>query len=98
MSRALYLDCFSGISGDMCVGALCDLGAPIENIAAELRKLSLGEMEIRCERQTRRGISGAKFFVDSHEHEHKHGRSYAQIRELIGASELSEFVRQKSLA
>ncbi len=99
MTRLLYLDCFSGISGDMAVGALCDLGLDAEKIAAELRKLSsLGAISLRFERQTRQGISGMKFLVDAppaDAHAHTH---YTAIRDLIVASELSGFVREKSLA
>jgi uncharacterized protein (TIGR00299 family) protein len=99
MSRLLYLDCFSGISGDMTVGALCDLGVDPVRVEAELRKLSLGETGFTFARQTRRGISGVKFQV----HEpapaaaHAHTR-YAGIRPRIEESELSAFVRQKALA
>jgi hypothetical protein len=96
MNRILYLDCFSGISGDMAVGALCDLGVEPAKLETELRKLSLGGTHFQFERQTRQGISGIKFIVS--EPRREHGRNYAQIRELIGRSALSKFVRQKSLA
>lgn len=97
MSRLLYLDCFSGISGDMTVGALCDLGAEPAGIEAELGKLSLGATRFTFERETRKGIIGIKFEVHapSHGHEHRH---YSDIRERIGGSSLSTFVRQKALA
>jgi pyridinium-3,5-bisthiocarboxylic acid mononucleotide nickel chelatase len=42
VTRILYLDCFSGISGDMTVGTLCDLGVEAEKMESDLRKLSLG--------------------------------------------------------
>ncbi len=97
MNRLLYLDCFSGISGDMTVGALCDLGVEPATIETELRKLSLGKTRLHFERQTRKGISGIKFLVEeavpTHEHTH-----YEAIRKLIGESGLSDFVRQKALA
>ena len=96
MARLLYLDCLSGISGDMTVGALCDLGVEPETIRAELDKLSLGEVHFEFERQSRQGISGTKFLV--RENGHAHGRRWVEIRELIGQSALSEFVRQKALA
>ena len=96
----LYLDCFSGISGDMMVGALCDLGVEQAKLVAELGKLSLGKNALRWERQMRQGISGTKFVVDQpkpddERHTHTH---YSEIREMLGASELSAFVRQRSLA
>ncbi|MEO8439715.1 MAG: nickel pincer cofactor biosynthesis protein LarC [Spartobacteria bacterium] len=98
MKRTLYLDCLSGISGDMTVGALCDLGVDPAEIERELGKLSLGTTRLGFERQTRQGISGLKFIVDGpapDAHAHTH---YAAIRDAIGASGLSAFVREKSLA
>ena len=103
MSRFLYLDCFSGISGDMAVGALCDLGVETARLEAELHKLSLGKTQFQFERQTRQGISGLKFSIQedeelrAEEKAHMHTR-YEQIRDLIGSSALSDFVRQKALA
>ena len=96
MPRTLYLDCLSGISGDMTVGALCDLGVAPATIEAELRKLSLGETRFAFERQTRQGIEGLRFSVE--ESGHAHGRSYEQICRLIGQSALSDFVSQKARA
>ncbi len=99
MSRLLYLDCFSGISGDMTVGALCDLGVDPARIEMELGKLSLGKTRFTFEREMRQGISGVKFQVhepvpaDARHHTH-----YAEIRQRIGESRLSAFVRQRALA
>ncbi len=97
MSRFLYLDCFSGISGDMAVGALCDLGVETAAVEAELRKLSLGKTHFRFERQIRQGINGLKFLVQEEEKAQAH-TSHEQIRDLIGSSALSDFVRQRALA
>jgi pyridinium-3,5-bisthiocarboxylic acid mononucleotide nickel chelatase len=63
--RILYMDCFSGISGDMTVGALTDLGITPSMFEWELSKLDLGDCHLHFERQTRAGISGIKFDVHS---------------------------------
>src|ERR1700752_3957011 len=63
--RILYLDCFSGISGDMAVGALADLGVAPSAFEWELAKLDLGDSHLHFERQIRGGISGVKFDVHS---------------------------------
>ncbi|MCC6352827.1 MAG: nickel pincer cofactor biosynthesis protein LarC [Verrucomicrobiae bacterium] len=75
--RILYLDCFSGISGDMLVGALCDLGADIGRLREELGKLPCaGEFDIGLRRERRGALEGAKFEVrpvEAHGHHHGHG-------------------------
>ncbi|MEO8044781.1 MAG: nickel pincer cofactor biosynthesis protein LarC [Spartobacteria bacterium] len=96
MARLLYLDCLSGISGDMTVGALCDLGVEAATIAGELGKLSLGQTRFDFEPQSRQGISGTKFIVRNHGH--AHGRRWAEIRDMLRGCALSDFVREKSLA
>src|ERR1700674_2976036 len=63
--RILYLDTFSGISGDMTVGALADLGITPSTFEWELSKLERGDCHLHFERQTRAGISGVKFDVHS---------------------------------
>ncbi|HPA20582.1 MAG TPA: nickel pincer cofactor biosynthesis protein LarC [Verrucomicrobiae bacterium] len=74
--RILYLDCFSGISGDMFVGALCDLGVEVGTLRAELGKLSCaGEFDIELRRERRGALEGAKFEVipiEAHRHGHGH--------------------------
>ncbi len=62
--KILYYDCFSGISGDMNLGALIDLGVPFEYIKEELSKLSIAkEFEVKSEKQIKNGIEGTKFDV-----------------------------------
>jgi pyridinium-3,5-bisthiocarboxylic acid mononucleotide nickel chelatase len=79
--RILYLDCFSGISGDMFVGALTDLGVAPSAFEWELTKIALEDHHLHFERQERKGIAGVKFGVHSgavhvhseHDHHHDHG-------------------------
>jgi uncharacterized protein (TIGR00299 family) protein len=59
----LYLDCFSGISGDMMVGALADLGISPSAFEWELGKLEIEDYHLHFARQERRGIAGVKFDV-----------------------------------
>jgi pyridinium-3,5-bisthiocarboxylic acid mononucleotide nickel chelatase len=61
--RILYLDCFSGISGDMFVGALTDLGVAPSVFEWELSKIALEDHHLHFERQERKGIAGVKFGV-----------------------------------
>jgi uncharacterized protein (TIGR00299 family) protein len=63
--RVLYVDCVSGISGDMTVGALADLGVTPSTFEWELSKMELGDFHLHFERQNRRGIAGVKFDVHS---------------------------------
>ena len=60
-----YFDCFSGISGDMVLGALVDAGADLREIEAELRKLKLDGWSISAEKVKRRGISATQVKVDA---------------------------------
>ena len=61
--KILYYDCFAGISGDMNLGAMIDLGVDPEYLRAELRKIAIGSYEIRVRREERRGIFGTKLDV-----------------------------------
>jgi uncharacterized protein (TIGR00299 family) protein len=78
--KALYLDIFSGISGDMFIGALIDLGADARKLERELKKLKLGGYHLHVARQQKSGIAGVKFDVhlaDAHEHHHEHESHHA---------------------
>jgi len=63
VSRVLYFDCFSGISGDMTLGALLDAGLPFDDLKRALGSLALGEVELRAEKVLRTGVSATKFSV-----------------------------------
>src|SRR5690242_7479429 len=69
MARVLYFDCFSGISGDMALGALLDAGLPFDRLQAALGSLALGDAHVHAERVLRAGVTATKFSV----HEHRHG-------------------------
>jgi uncharacterized protein (TIGR00299 family) protein len=71
MSRILYFDCFSGISGDMLLGALLDAGLPLEDLKRALGSLAVSGFEVGTARVLRAGISATKFVV--HEREGPHG-------------------------
>ncbi|TFH62909.1 nickel pincer cofactor biosynthesis protein LarC [Peribacillus frigoritolerans] len=90
--RTLYFDCFSGISGDMVIGALIDAGADPEQMEEELKKLNMDEeYNLSWGKVVKNGITSTKFDViltsksdqthehsHSHEHEHSHGHSHEQ--------------------
>jgi pyridinium-3,5-bisthiocarboxylic acid mononucleotide nickel chelatase len=70
-----YFDCFSGISGDMVLGALVDAGAPLPTLEAELRKLGLENWTISAEKVKRGAISATHVKVESQEDHHHRGLS-----------------------
>ena len=70
--KILYYDCFSGISGDMNLGALLDLGIEEKYLIDELNKLNLDGYEIKVSRDSRKGIEGTKVDVILQGHHHLH--------------------------
>ncbi|SHJ73404.1 hypothetical protein SAMN02745165_03045 [Malonomonas rubra DSM 5091] len=90
--RTLYLDTFSGISGDMFLGLLIDLGLPLERLQTELKKLPLTGYELKVDREQRHGIEGCRLQV-VHEEGHHH-RSWSTIDKMLEGSELDEQPKQ----
>ncbi len=90
-----YFDCFSGISGDMTLGALVDAGVPIEALRAELEKLSVAGYEITALNVMRSGVSATKVHVCLQDKEQP-ARHLAEILRIIGDSSLSPAIKQKS--
>lgn len=77
--KVLYFDCFSGISGDMTIGALLDLGIDKELFISELKKLNVDGFDLKFGRSKKNGISAYDFDViikaeevHCHEHDHEH--------------------------
>ncbi len=102
MSRILYLDAASGASGDMLLGALVDLGLPLEALAAELRRLPLDGYRLEARRVLRSGLAATKVDVlleppGPGHHHHPH-RGLREIRELLERSALEPAVQQRALA
>src|SRR5882724_729553 len=76
--KTLYLDIFSGISGDMFVGALIDLGVDAHQLEHELEKLQLDGYHLHVTRGHKATIEGVKFDVHlAHAQEHEHERAEA---------------------
>ena len=68
-----YLDCFSGISGDMLLGALIDAGWPLEELQAVVGRLKIGDVRVEAQRVEKQGISATWVEVIApHEHVHRH--------------------------
>ncbi len=93
----LHFDCSAGISGDMTVAALIDLGLPLEHLRSELARLPLSAdlYGIATEPCRRQGLSAVRFIVRvAEEHHHRH---YGDIRRMIEASTLAEGARERAL-
>ena len=83
-TKTLYLECYSGISGDMTVAALLDLGATEENLRKTLEKLKVDGYEIKIGRVQKNGLTACDFNVilesekhdaerqHAHDHHHEH--------------------------
>ena len=98
--KTLYFDCFSGVSGDMILGVLLDLGVDLETIQSELGKLNLRGYFLKSYKTKRGQISGTKVDVELAETKndpHHHGRHLSEIKKIIEKSNLSEEVKKRSL-
>ena len=92
--KTLYFDCFSGISGDMILGALVDAGLDFEVLKAELAKLNLAGYELSAGKVVKKGITGTKVEVSvAAEQKHRH---LGDILKIIDDSELKADVKNIS--
>lgn len=94
--KIAYFDCFAGVSGDMIVGALLDLGLPLGKLEEELGKITIGDFAIDAKKTLRQHIGATKFNVVADEH--KVVRTWKNVRELIEGSALSAEVKADTLA
>lgn len=90
----LYYQCQSGISGDMNLGALIDLGVPGEYLTEKLGLLGIEGYKLEIYKDDRQSISGTK--VDVHFHEEHNHRNLLDIYEIIDKSSLSAYVKTLS--
>lgn len=95
--RILYYDCFAGISGDMNLGAMIDLGVDPEYLKTELQKLNIEGFHLEIQKDIRRGISGTKATVVIENPENEKHRHLRHVEELVNQSSLSPEVKAMSL-
>ena len=99
--KTLYLDCISGISGDMTLAALIDLGADLSYIEKHLRELPIDSFEMWTETVVKRGIAARKLRLrveEPCEDRHHHHRRAADILAMIDRSGLPPRVKRRSRA
>jgi len=93
--KIICLEPFSGISGDMMIGAMLDLGFSFELLQDRLKQLPLKEYRLSSQKCHRSGIQATKFDVQvGHSHHH---RNFGDIRQMIESSGLSAWVQEKSI-
>jgi uncharacterized protein (TIGR00299 family) protein len=95
VTRIAYLDCYSGISGDMLLGALLDAGLSIDTLRAELDLLAVEGWTLRAERVTRAGIAATKAHVELAEAPQPH-RRLPDVLALISDSTLDAGDKQRA--
>jgi pyridinium-3,5-bisthiocarboxylic acid mononucleotide nickel chelatase len=93
--KIAYFDCFSGISGDMTLGALVDCGVEIASIERELRHLKLPDWQISAEKVKRGALFATQVKVETHEHHHHRGLS--DIRRMIEQAGLAPRVKARAV-
>ena len=109
MSKTLYLECYAGISGDMTVGALIDLGANTDVLKKALNSIPVSGYEIKIERKIKSGIDVCDFSVilekDNHDHDmeflhgdkEEHG-NYHHHHSHRGLNEISDIINNSVIS
>jgi len=90
----LYLDPFAGISGDMCLGLLVDLGLDPAQLEADLRNLPVGGWSLAVRQEQRHGIGGTRVEVICEEHQPH--RTWNEIDRMLAAAALPLPVRDQA--
>ncbi|MBU2499474.1 MAG: nickel pincer cofactor biosynthesis protein LarC [Proteobacteria bacterium] len=94
--KVAYLDCFSGISGDMFLGALLDAGLPLEDLKKALRRLPLRGLRIETRTEAKNHIHGTRFLVRVKK-DAQVPRQFSDIKEIIRSGNLKRAVQDKSI-
>jgi len=88
-----YFDCFAGISGDMMLGALLDLGWEASELRKEAEKLKLSGWELEVRKVSKQGIAGTRVRIRDGQSK---PRSFEKLLEIIEKSDLENKVKEKS--
>ena len=95
MKNVLYLDCFSGISGDMMIGAFIDIGLDFTQLSKEIKKLGLTGYRLKSREAMAGAVSATKFDVEIIKEQKS--RSHKGIKKIINGSSLSDKIKKVSL-
>ncbi|QHI68989.1 nickel pincer cofactor biosynthesis protein LarC [Tichowtungia aerotolerans] len=98
MNKSLYLSGYSGISGNMFIGALLDAGYSEEALRETVSALPVSGYTLKFEKTVKMGIEATLFDVELDPHEHQPHRHLRHIVEIIEAADLSDRVKQRSIA
>lgn len=91
-----YFDCFSGVSGDMLLGAFVDAGVSLDDLRADLSRLPLHNYEITAEKVVKQGLAATLVQVKTgHEHHHRH---LGDIVAIIEQADLPVPVKERAKA
>jgi uncharacterized protein (TIGR00299 family) protein len=92
-----WFHCFSGIAGDMALGALLDAGADVDEVRAFVARLPVSGWDLRAEVVQRAGLRATRAVVHAPE-DPDHHRTFSDLRELLAGADLPDRVRARSLA
>ncbi len=95
--KILFYDCFTGISGDMNLGALIDIGVSPDHLITELDKLRLDGYNIEIKKDLKNGISGTRVHITLDHHEHHTHRNLNDITQIINSSDLNDNIKKISI-
>jgi uncharacterized protein (TIGR00299 family) protein len=95
--KILYYDCFAGISGDMNLGALIDLGVDADYLKQELSKLNIEGFHLEVKQDQRRGITGTKADVIIENPDNEKHRHLRHVEEIVHNSTLPDTVKTNAL-
>jgi len=95
--KIAYLDCFSGVSGDMLVGSLLDAGLPFEELEGIISGLNLDGYTISAKKEGRNNIFGTRFHVSLKE-KHQKARYLKDIKEIITSGDIPLAVVEKCIS
>lgn len=96
MTRIGYLDCASGISGDMLLGALIDVGWPEQNLRELISKLKLGDVQLKVDRVSKRGIAATQVTIISPHHQPHRGLN--DLSAIIMQAEIPAAIQQVAIS
>src|SRR5689334_9219604 len=94
--RVAYLDCAAGISGDMLLGALIDVGWPEPKLRELIAKLKIGDVQLKVDRVSKRGIGATQVRIVSSPHQPHRGLH--DLATIVMQADLSESIQQRAIA